>query len=303
MRHRRLDARAHVGSRASPASSTGSSRGRLPTRTGRAYLLRTTLAPKFQAEIVVFLVVGLRWRCSCERSRALVAERASRAARGATSARYFSPKAVDVLAERDEPLGRVRRQAGQRALRGSRRLHDHGRRDVARGRDGDAARFHGRMEEEVFRYGGWLRVVHRRCAAFATFGVPDRDRARDATDACVRPRHSRGAGSVEPERARRRSAPIRMGPGMHYGPVWRATSAASASMAFADRGTRTQRHEPAPGARTRDLDATIVASGALVAAVERERADVTLLEGLKPRGPHDAARARRCRSTLRLGSL
>jgi class 3 adenylate cyclase len=37
---------------------------------------------------------------------------------------------------------------------------------------------------------------------------------------------------------------------------------------------------------TRDLGVTLVASGALVAAVEREGADVGLLDGLTPRGPH-----------------
>jgi len=36
---------------------------------------------------------------------------------------------------------------------------------------------------------------------------------------------------------------------------------------------------------TRELDASVVASGALVAAIQHEGADVGLLEGLKPRGP------------------
>ena len=39
-------------------------------------------------------------------------------------------------------------------------------------------------------------------------------------------------------------------------------------------------------ALTRDLGATVVASGALVAAIEREGADVALLRGLTPCGPH-----------------
>jgi adenylate cyclase len=39
-------------------------------------------------------------------------------------------------------------------------------------------------------------------------------------------------------------------------------------------------------ALTRGLDATIVSSDALVAAVEREAADVALLKGLAPRGAH-----------------
>ena len=47
-------------------------------------------------------------------------------------------------------------------------------------------------------------------------------------------------------------------------------------------------------ALTRNLHTSIVASGALVAAIEREAADVKLLEGLTSRGPH----ALRGRDTL-----
>ena len=39
-------------------------------------------------------------------------------------------------------------------------------------------------------------------------------------------------------------------------------------------------------ALTRQLGASIVASGALVAAIEREAADARLLEGLISHGPH-----------------
>jgi adenylate cyclase len=39
-------------------------------------------------------------------------------------------------------------------------------------------------------------------------------------------------------------------------------------------------------ALTRDIGASLVVSGALVQAIEREKADVTLLEGLTPRGSH-----------------
>ncbi len=39
-------------------------------------------------------------------------------------------------------------------------------------------------------------------------------------------------------------------------------------------------------ALTRELNTSIVVSGALVAAIEREAADRALLAGLTPRGPH-----------------
>jgi adenylate cyclase len=66
---------------------------------------------KYQYEIVVFLLVSAGLALLVWRSRGLVAERAEAERERGNLARYFSPKVVDVLAERDEPLGRVRRQA------------------------------------------------------------------------------------------------------------------------------------------------------------------------------------------------
>jgi adenylate cyclase len=93
---------------------------------------------------------------------------------------------VDALAERDEPLGRVRRQVvgvlfadlvGFTTLAEAMTPEDL----MAMLRD-----FHGRMEEEVFRHGGCLEKFIGD-ALLATFGVPDVG-ARDATDAlaCAR---------------------------------------------------------------------------------------------------------------------
>ena len=66
---------------------------------------------KYENEIIVFLLVSAGLALLVRRSRLLVAERAeAERARGNLS-RYFSPKVVDTLAERDEPQGRVRRQA------------------------------------------------------------------------------------------------------------------------------------------------------------------------------------------------
>ena len=79
--------------------------------------------------------------------------------------------------------------------------------------------------------------------------------------------------------------PLRMGIGLHYGPVVAGDIGSRRSMAFATVGDTTNVASRLQ-ALTRDLDAAIVASGAVVAAVEREAADVTLLEGLKSRGPH-----------------
>ena len=93
---------------------------------------------------------------------------------------------MDALAERDEPLGRVRRQVvgvlfadlvGFTTLAEAMTPED----VMAMLRN-----FHGRMEEEVFRHGGCLEKFIGD-ALLATFGVPDVG-ARDATDtlACAR---------------------------------------------------------------------------------------------------------------------
>ena len=78
---------------------------------------------------------------------------------------------------------------------------------------------------------------------------------------------------------------MRMGLGLHYGPVVAGDIGSQRSMAFATVGDTTNVTSRLQ-ALTRDLDATIVVSGALVAAVERENADVALLQGLALRGPH-----------------
>jgi adenylate cyclase len=66
---------------------------------------------KFENEIIVFLLVSAGLALLVRRSRTLVAERLDAERTRGNLARYFSPRVVDTLAERDEPLGRVRRQS------------------------------------------------------------------------------------------------------------------------------------------------------------------------------------------------
>jgi adenylate cyclase len=76
-----------------------------------------------------------------------------------------------------------------------------------------------------------------------------------------------------------------MGVGLHHGPVVAGDIGSRRSMAFATIGDTTNVASRLQ-ALTRDLGVSLVASGALVAAVEREGADVSLLAGLTPRGAH-----------------
>ena len=218
------------------------------------------------------------------RSRALVAERAEAERARGNLARYFSPKVVDTLAERDEPLGRVRRQAVGvlfADLVGFTTMAEEMTPEevMALLRD-----FHGRMEEEVFRYGGCLEKFIGD-ALLATFGVPDPG-PRDATDtlACARGMQA-ALEAWNHERVAAGLPALRMGLGLHYGPVVAGDIGSRRSMAFATVGDTTNVTSRLQ-ALTRELGTSLVASDALVTAIEREAADRTLLAGLTSRGPH-----------------
>ena len=259
-----------------------------PSAAGRAAMLATYFDPnfasvlKYENEMIAFLLVSAGLALLVRRSRTLVAERAeAERARGNLS-RYFSPKVVEVLAERDEPLGRVRRQSvgvlfadlvGFTTLAES--VSPEEVMALLRG-------FHGRMEDEVFRHGGCLEKFIGD-ALLATFGVPDPG-AHDATDtlACARGMLAALAGWND-ERAREGQSPLRMGLGLHYGPAVLGDIGSARSMAFATVGD-TINVASRLQSLTRELDVSLVASGEFLAALAREGADRALLAGLAPRG-------------------
>ena len=237
---------------------------------------------KYQNEVIVFVLVSAGLALLVRRSRTLVAERAEAERARGNLARYFSPKVVDTLAERDEPLGRVRRQAV-----GVLFADLVGFTTMAEGMTPEEVMallrdFHGRMEEVVFRHGGCLEKFIGD-ALLATFGVPDPGR-RDATDtlACARGMLA-ALAAWNRERSAAGRVPLGMGLGLHYGQVVAGDIGSRRSMAFATVGDTTNVTSRLQ-ALTRELGTSLVASGALVAAVEREAADVTLLKGLTSHG-------------------
>jgi adenylate cyclase len=239
---------------------------------------------KYQNEVLVFLLVTAGLALLVRRSRNLVAERAEAERARGNLARYFSPKVVDELAGRDQPLGRGRRQAVGALfadLVGFTTLAEDMTPEEVMGLLRD---FHGRMEDAVFRHGGCLEKFIGD-ALLATFGVPDVG-SRDATDALACARGMLAALTAwNRERAAAGLPALAMGVGLHYGQVVLGDIGSERSMAFATVGDTinvTSRLQ----SLTRELGASLVASEAFVGAVEREGADVALLGGLKPRGPH-----------------
>ena len=260
-----------------------------PPAADRAGMLATYFDPnfasvlKYENEVIAFLLVSAGLALLVRRSRVLVAERAEAERERSNLARYFSPKVVDVLAERDQPLGRVRRQAvgvlfadlvGFTTLAES--MSPEQVMALLRG-------FHGRMEDEVFRHGGCLEKFIGD-ALLATFGVPDPG-ARDATDtlACARGMLA-ALTDWDREREKEDLPPLRMGVGLHYGPAVLGDIGSARSMAFATVGDTINVASRLQGL-TRDLHATIVASAEFVAALDREGADPALAAGLTAQGP------------------
>ena len=218
----------------------------------------------------MFLVVGVGLALLVRRSRAPVTERTEAERARGNLARYFSPKVVDVLAERDEPLGRVRRQPVGVLFADLVGFTTLAEEMTPEERDGPAPRLprpDGGRSLPIWRLSG---EVHRRRAA-RDVRSPGHG-SRDATDAlsCA---HGMLAAleAWNAERASSGLRPMRMGLGLHYGPVVAGDIGSRRSMAFATVGDTTNVTSRLQSL-TRDLGATIVASGALVAAVEREGA-------------------------------
>jgi adenylate cyclase len=237
---------------------------------------------KFELELVIYLLVASGLAVLVRRSRALVAERVEVERERANLARYFSPRVVDVLAERDQPLGRVRRQAV-----GALFADLVGFTTLAESMSPEQVMallraFHGRMEDEVFRHGGCLEKFIGD-ALLATFGVPDPG-AHDARDtlACARGMLA-ALAAWNRERAKAGEPPLAMGVGLHYGQVVLGDIGSARSMAFATVGD-TINVASRLQTLTRDLGATIVASGDFMGALDREGVDAGLRGGLVARG-------------------
>jgi len=209
----------------------------------------------------------------------------------ANLSRYFSPKLVEELAGRDQPLGPVRRQnvavlfadiVGFTSISESQPPEM----IMALLRD-----FHGRMEKEVFEHNGVMEKFIGD-ALLATFGVPEPGPA-DAPDAlrCARAMHD-SLARWNTERVEVAQEAVHIGIGLNYGPAVLGDIGSERNMAFAVIGDTTNTTSRLEGL-TRDLNCDIVASDAFVEAVHRQGGDDAsrLLDGFR-RGDYHALKGR-----------
>ena len=233
-------------------------------------------------EMLVAVLAAVIAAFAVARSRRLVLEsvRAERARENL--ARYFSPEVAAELASDEHDLGAARRQHAAvlfADIVGFTRLAE------TLGPEGTIAllrEWHGRLGDVVFRHGGTLdKYVGD--GLMATFGAPrtrpdDASRALDAAleMAAAAAAPARGPGAS-------RAAPVRLGIGLHYGPVVLGDVGNARRLEFAVLGDTVNVASRLEGL-TRELDADLAASAQLVARVREEGGEAA--GRLVPLGAH-----------------
>ncbi len=198
----------------------------------------------------------------------------------ANLSRYFSPRLVDKLANKEQPFGPVRRQNVAvlfADIVGFTKISEVQPPEMVMALLRD---FHGRMETEVFSHNGVLEKFIGD-AMLATFGVPDPTN-RDAIDAlaCARSMlDSLARWNAERNEVGQES--VRIGIGLNFGPAVLGDIGSERNMAFAVIGDTTNTASRLE-TLTRDLNCDIVASDQFMDAARRQAGDgdARLLAGL-----------------------
>ncbi|MGI9433620.1 MAG: adenylate/guanylate cyclase domain-containing protein [Geminicoccaceae bacterium] len=195
----------------------------LPERTPEAFIEAFT-NPGFVhlghwfIEILASLIVASGLAVVAARSRRLVENRSMAERARASLARYFSPNMVDRLSGSNDLLGDVREQNVAilfADIIGFTRLCERETADsvVAMLRD-----YHNRLGEAVFNNGGTLDK-YMGDGLMATFGTPETS-PQDATNALQCAMSMMAALKAwNAERTASGAMPVRVGIGLHYGPV------------------------------------------------------------------------------------
>lgn len=219
-------------------------------------------------QAVVLLATAAALAGVVHRSRQIALKRAIAERSRTNLSRYFSPKIVDQLQERDNALADVRRadvailfvdMVGFTSL--AERWPAEDVMELLRD-------YHGRMEAAVFGNGGTIEKFIGD-AVLATFGVPlsepdDATRALACATAMLVE-----IDSWNTARAKRGEAAIGVGIGLHFGPVVMGDIGLERSMAFATIGDSINLASRLQ-TMSRDLSCRIVASGSFVHRVRDE---------------------------------
>jgi adenylate cyclase len=215
-------------------------------------------------EIFVFLVVTGILATIVWRVRRLALRQAGIERERTNLARHFSPNMVDALAQTDEPFGAVRQQNAAVLfvdIVGFTSLTEH----LEPRRTLDVLRaFHACVAERIFEHDGTLDK-YIGDGVMATFGVPvvSPDDAANAI-ACARD-IARAVVELDRSQAPDWGGPVRVGTGVHYGPVITGDIGDERRLEFAVIGD-TVNVASRLEALTRDLGCSIVISDDLVVA-------------------------------------
>ncbi len=217
------------------------------------------------------------------RIRELDRQRAAAERARANLARYFSPNLVTMLADRDEPLGPVRREMVAVLfldIVGFTRMAEHLPPEAVVTM---LRQFHDRMTSEIFACGGTVEK-YIGDAIFAVFGLPN----AGVDDAANALRCAEGMLAAldawNKERAEAGESSVAIGIGLNYGPAVVGDVGSAHGLSFTVIGDTVNTASRLQGL-TRSLDTPLVVGDALVEAIAAgSSAEAALLERLQDQG-------------------
>jgi adenylate cyclase len=186
-------------------------------------------------------------------------------------ARYFSPNLVAMLADRDEPLGAVRRQTVAVLF-----LDIVGFTRMAERMPPEAVvtilrQFHERMTAQIFACGGTVEK-YIGDAIFAVFGLPNAGPQDAANALTCADRMVDALKQWNAERAGEGEPPLAIGIGLNYGPAVIGDVGSEHSLSFTVIGDTVNTASRLQGL-TRNLDTPMVIGDALIEAVKEAPSD------------------------------
>ena len=216
------------------------------------------------------------------RVRELDRRRAAAERARANLARYFSPNLVEMLAERDEPLGAVRRQTVAVLfvdIVGFTRMAEQMPPEVVVTM---LRQFHDRMTAHIFACGGTVEK-YIGDEIFAVFGLPEvgTDDAADALRCALM--MLRELDHWNDERGVAGEPPLGIGIGLNFGPAVIGDVGTEQSLSFSVIGDTVNTASRLQGL-TRTLGTPLVIGDALVASASATLSAADLLAGLSDRG-------------------